>query len=117
MRVDIKDYPNLTYLVHAYFHQDWMLDYETAEDVVLEFLIQGSDKFIQSVIAELSFIIDLHSTEEEYKKFLYTIEYCNLPEAYGMTNLEGIHWLYSTLVENYPRRVFLKQEIKRVPHI
>ncbi|WP_080922035.1 MULTISPECIES: contact-dependent growth inhibition system immunity protein [Pseudomonas] len=64
------EFPELHDFFGAYFHQDWTVEHETAEQVLDAFLAESDLESLRAVQLELNFFLQRRWSEEELRKYL-----------------------------------------------
>jgi hypothetical protein len=67
-----RDFPELHDFLGAYFHQDWAVEYDTAEHVIDAFLAESDAEDLLSVRQELYVLLDQRKDEMVLREFLLT---------------------------------------------
>jgi hypothetical protein len=71
MNIDIKNFPELTYLFDGFFHQDWQSDHGTADAVLAFYKENSSEEEHLQLEKELSMLLSNKDlTEQDYQSFL-----------------------------------------------
>ncbi|MGF0242264.1 contact-dependent growth inhibition system immunity protein [Rhodococcus sp. IEGM1300] len=65
-----KEFPELHNFFGAYFHQDWTVEHQTAEQVVDAFLVDSSPEDLKLVWEELNALLDQRMGELDLRKYL-----------------------------------------------
>lgn len=63
-------YPNLSLLLSAYLHQDWMLDVPTPEDAVRDFAVSEPPEVVRGAHDELTVLLEQRLGEDELAKIV-----------------------------------------------
>lgn len=88
-----KRFPNLWQFLGCYFHQDWTLDFDSADSAVKSFIDEEPDDFINSVYNELRLFVSIYDAKKLSKIALDLGCYYNV-SADGLTMYE---WLSDVL--------------------
>ncbi len=64
------EFPRLHQFLGAYFHEDWMCESESADDIIRLYLSDSSDSAICSVKQEIAELSRLQISENELQDFL-----------------------------------------------
>ncbi|UVM39267.1 hypothetical protein LOY28_02180 [Pseudomonas sp. B21-017] len=64
------DFPRLYQFFGAYFHEDWMCEFKTADDVVKSFLSGSSKEAVSAAREEISMLLMESAGEGELRDFL-----------------------------------------------
>ncbi|WP_338490458.1 contact-dependent growth inhibition system immunity protein [Pseudomonas trivialis] len=75
----------------AYFHQDWMEEHATADEVIDSFLMDSSKHTIITVKGEILNLAKSFTTEPEFQQNLFYKQYCNYYYPNQWTS--GLLWL------------------------
>lgn len=67
-----KDYPELQQFLAGYFNQDWMVDHQSASDVIDFYISEASANTLLKVQSELNRLITTQKTEQELQDYLFT---------------------------------------------
>ncbi|MGY1922789.1 contact-dependent growth inhibition system immunity protein [Pseudomonas tolaasii] len=67
-----QDYPELQQFLAGYFNQDWMDDYDSANDVIDFFISDVSADTLFKVQLELDRLIATRKSEQELQDYLFT---------------------------------------------
>lgn len=67
-----KKYSQLQQLLAGYFNQDWVDDYNNADDVISSFIFESSIETLKSAHRELKALLLTDKTEQELQDFLFT---------------------------------------------
>ncbi|MGF6225532.1 hypothetical protein AB7M26_000590 [Pseudomonas sp. F-14 TE3482] len=70
MQVIDNSFSQLYQFLGAYFHEDWMCEFHTADDVVRSFLSDSTAETISVVENEIAALLERHMTEIELREFL-----------------------------------------------
>lgn len=70
MQVTDKSFNKLYQFLGAYFNEDWMCEYELADDVIKGFLLDSNTEVIDSVQKEISALLEVQMEETELREFL-----------------------------------------------
>ncbi|KJY66347.1 contact-dependent growth inhibition system immunity protein [Vibrio nigripulchritudo] len=65
-----EKYPNLSYLLNAYFHQSWDFEFDSAEAAISSFTEEETNETLVGVADEISFILTLELDEVELDDLL-----------------------------------------------
>jgi hypothetical protein len=65
-----RKFPELHQFLGAYFHQDWTVEHETAEQVVEAFLADSDPEDLVLVRREITALLDLGKNEFELRDYL-----------------------------------------------
>ncbi|WP_213028014.1 contact-dependent growth inhibition system immunity protein [Pseudomonas sp. Seg1] len=65
-----EDFPSLFQFLGAYFHEDWMCEFDLADDVVRSFLADSEGFVVSEVIKEIDTLLAVEMTEHETRDFL-----------------------------------------------
>jgi len=65
-----KQFPELHQFLGAYFHQDWMVEHETAEQVIDAFLADSDLEDLVAIRGEISALLNLGKDEMELRGYL-----------------------------------------------
>ncbi|WP_145536687.1 contact-dependent growth inhibition system immunity protein [Yersinia alsatica] len=76
-------YEQISYLLGAYFHQDWVFDAENPEDVISVFVAKEQPETVSLLKKELEAILD--SEQELSEDFIYQHNGYYSPSADGLT--------------------------------
>jgi hypothetical protein len=68
--MESKNYPRLYQFLGAYFHEDWMCEFEISDDIVKSFLSDSSAESVLRVKLEINALLLLNLTETELRDFL-----------------------------------------------
>lgn len=82
----------------AYFHQDWMEEHATADEVIDSFLLDSSKDTIMTVREEILQLAKSFTTESEFQQNLFYKQYCNY--YYPNQWPSGLIWL-NYIVEKF----------------
>jgi hypothetical protein len=58
-------YPGLTYLLMGYFHQDWVDDAETEDEVLAQFAESNGDNVVREAAHDAEALLDADGDDEE----------------------------------------------------
>ncbi|WNZ77154.1 contact-dependent growth inhibition system immunity protein [Pseudomonas sp. P105] len=64
------DFPELHDFLGAYFHQDWTVEYETAEQALDVFLAESDIEDLRAVQKELNVLLSKKKNELELREYL-----------------------------------------------
>ncbi|WP_311886303.1 MULTISPECIES: contact-dependent growth inhibition system immunity protein [unclassified Pseudomonas] len=65
-----EDFPKLFQFLGAYFHEDWMCEFDLADDVIRAFLADSEDCVVEGVIKEINALLVMNVTENKIRDFL-----------------------------------------------
>lgn len=65
-----EDFPDLFQFFGAYFHEDWMCEFDLADDVFRFFLEDSEGCVVQGVIQEIDALLAMNMTENEIRDLL-----------------------------------------------
>nr|WP_102359047.1 contact-dependent growth inhibition system immunity protein [Pseudomonas sp. AD21] len=91
-----EEFPQLFQFLGAYFHEDWMGEFDVADDVVKSFIADSEACVILDVIKETEAALALDLAEEDIRDFLLTEMGCSY--CYWHEWQDGITWLKHVLV-------------------
>jgi CdiI immunity protein len=84
-----KRHPALTYLLSAYFHQDWALDDGTVQGVLARFRREESDELVaESATAAAVLLATYGDKEEALREALEALGAQIVPHGVGLTSSE-----------------------------
>ena len=86
-----KEFPELHQFLGAYFHQDWTVEHETAEQVIDAFLADSDSEDLVIVRREIGALLNLGKDEMELRDYLLkelSCYYCYW-NAWG----SGVAWM------------------------
>lgn len=66
----INRFPHLTQFFSSYFHQDWLLESESAGDVVKNYCNTAPPESIEAVSAELKQLLEMPIAEPDLETFV-----------------------------------------------
>ncbi|WP_323162101.1 contact-dependent growth inhibition system immunity protein [Pseudomonas fluorescens] len=66
----IEDFPSLFQFLGAYFHEDWMCEFDSADDVVKSFIADSESRELEKVVKEIDFLLAMKISENETRDFL-----------------------------------------------
>lgn len=99
-------------LFGAFFHQDWMVDYENEEMVIREYVTGGSAEEVGRTLEELDQFISLDLPVSELDKVMFDDLGCYYkPEPDGSSMRDWLLWVRSTLF----KYIQLKQGLAPAP--
>lgn len=93
-----RDFPNLSSLVGAYFHQDWDLDDPDEKAVLARFARGESRSLILSVLSELKELLTLRLNEPQLAQLLERLGCYYHPPGAGLTYAEWLKQMAKSLV-------------------
>jgi hypothetical protein len=65
-RQELRDrYPRLSYLLAGYFHQDWVEDAETEDEVLAAFVARNDEDVISEAARNAADLIEVDGADEE----------------------------------------------------
>ena len=67
-----RDFPELHDFFGAYFHQDWTVEHDTAEQVIDAFLAESDFEDLMTAWKELDVLIDQKRDEQVLREYLLT---------------------------------------------
>ncbi|MDP9784001.1 contact-dependent growth inhibition system immunity protein [Pseudomonas fluorescens] len=85
------EFPELHDFFGAYFHQDWSVEYESAEQVLEAFLAESDVEILKAVQQELSILLDKKKGEVALREYLLRELSCYY--SYWNTWGDGESWL------------------------
>ncbi|MHA3739265.1 contact-dependent growth inhibition system immunity protein [Pseudomonas sp. Eth.TT006] len=91
-----EEFPQLFQFLGAYFHEDWMSEFDFADDVVRSFIADSEVSAILDVIKEIEAVLALDLTEQEIRDFVLAEMGCSY--CYWHDWQDGNHWLQHVLV-------------------
>ncbi|MFJ5257175.1 contact-dependent growth inhibition system immunity protein [Pseudomonas sp. NPDC088414] len=62
--------PELHDFFGAYFHQDWLIEYDTPDEIIADFLQTSDPEIILSVCKELQFLLSQNKDELALRDYL-----------------------------------------------
>jgi CdiI immunity protein len=94
-----EDFPALEQFLGGYFHQDFLLDFATVDDVVAAFANEETHKSIRAVCDELdSALVLLDVGREKPERFLQRLGCYYNPAADGLTVNDWLNRVRQTLM-------------------
>jgi hypothetical protein len=86
-----NEFPELHDFLSAYFHQDWTVEYQSAEEVIDAFLVDSAPEDLKVVLQELLVMLDQQKDELVLRDYLLK----NMSCYYCYWNLwtSGESWL------------------------
>ncbi|WP_150618529.1 contact-dependent growth inhibition system immunity protein [Pseudomonas fluorescens] len=99
-----EDFPNLFQFLGAYFHEDWMCEFDLADDVIKSFLADSEAHAISYVINEIEALLALNLTEDKLRDLLLRELGCCY--CYWHEWQDGVAWLthVSVVLREFPNR-------------
>lgn len=91
-----EEFPQLFQFLGAYFHEDWMSEFDVSDDVVKSFITDSEASVILDVIKEAEAVLALDLTEKEIRDFLLKEMGCSY--CYWHEWQDGCTWLKHILV-------------------
>ncbi len=91
-----EEFPQLFQFLGAYFHEDWMSEFDVADDVVKSFIADSEACVILDVIKEAEAALAFGLTEGEMRGFLLREMGCSY--CYWHEWQDGSTWLKHVLV-------------------
>lgn len=67
-----KDYSQLQQLLAGYFNQDWVDEFDSADDVILSFITESSTETFKTAHLELKALLHANKTEQALQHFLFS---------------------------------------------
>ncbi|WP_269325476.1 contact-dependent growth inhibition system immunity protein [Pseudomonas sp. Leaf59] len=89
----------------AYFHQDWMEEHATADEVIDSFLLDSSRDTIMTVRGEILQLAQSFTTDQSFQENLFYKQYCNYYYPNQWTS--GLLWL-NHVVEKFDHYLLKK---------
>lgn len=86
-----NEYPELHDFLGAYFHQDWTVEYETADQVIDAYLNEAASEDLLMVRRELNGLLGQGKTEMVLREYLLTQLSCYY--CYWNDWVSGESWL------------------------
>jgi hypothetical protein len=65
-----EDFPRLFQFLGAYFHEDWMCEFDLANEVVESFVADSDELTMQQVLKEIEILLGSNLTENNLRDFL-----------------------------------------------
>lgn len=65
-----EDFPRLFQFLGAYFHEDWMCEFDSANEVVESFVADSHELTMQQVLKEIEILLGANLTENNLRDFL-----------------------------------------------
>ncbi|WP_339539905.1 contact-dependent growth inhibition system immunity protein [Pseudomonas sp. RA_15y_Pfl2_54] len=66
----IENFPNLFQFLGAYFHEDWMCEFDLADDVIRSFLADSEGCVVGELVKEIDALLAMKMKENEIRDFL-----------------------------------------------
>ncbi|VVN61733.1 hypothetical protein PS687_04158 [Pseudomonas fluorescens] len=66
-----KNFPELQQFLAGYFHQDWVDEHKSANDVIAYFISEASAETIEQVKQELEKLMLTAQSEQQLQEFLF----------------------------------------------
>lgn len=66
-----RNYSQLQQLLAGYFNQDWVDDYDSADDVIFSFISESSTEALKGTHQELKTLLLADKPEQELQAFLF----------------------------------------------
>lgn len=107
-----KEYPNLWQFLGFSFHQDWSLDYKTADEPIQDFIITSSMSFIIKVYLELIQLLKEEHKPEEWEIIImdkFGVDY-DYTSAQDMGHMEWLQWLRERMLYHAQQELGLDLE-------
>jgi len=93
-----NQFPHLTEFFSSYFHQDWPLEASSASDVVENYRNSESPESIESVLAELTQLLEMPIAKPDLETFILEELGCYYdPSSENQTVREWLHWVQESL--------------------
>jgi len=86
-----EDFPGLFQFLGAYFHEDWMCELDSADDVVKSFIAESEHCVLEAVVKEIDLILSMKIKESEVRDFLLKKNGCCY--CYWNEWKDGVAWL------------------------